>query len=76
MSSIDKRIVQMQFDNQGFEKGVSTTMNSLKRLNESLKMKGADNGLSNVQNGINKLTSLGMGALSSGVDAVSGRFNA
>ncbi len=76
MSSIDKRIVQMQFDNQGFEKGVSTTMNSLKRLNESLKMKGADNGLGNVQNGINKLTSLGMGALSSGVDAVSGRFNA
>ena len=76
MSSIDKRIVQMQFDNQGFEKGVSTTMNSLKRLNESLKMKGADNGLSNVQNDINKLTSLGMGALSSGVDAVSGRFNA
>lgn len=76
MSSIDKRIVQMQFDNQGFEKGVSTTMNSLKHLNESLKMKGADNGLSNVQNGINKLTSLGMGALSSGVDAVSGRFNA
>lgn len=76
MSSIDKRIVQMQFDNQGFEKGVSTTMNSLKRLNENLKMKGADNGLSNVQNGINKLTSLGMGALSSGVDAVSGRFNA
>ena len=76
MSSIDKRIVQMQFDNQGFEKGVSTTMNSLKRLNESLKMKGADGGLTNVQNGINKLTSLGMGALSSGVDAVSGRFNA
>ena len=76
MSSIDKRIVQMQFDNQGFEKGVSTTMKSLKNLNESLKMKGADNGLSNVQNGINKLTSLGMGALSSGVDAVSGRFNA
>lgn len=76
MSSIDKRIVQMQFDNQGFEKGVSTTMKSLKNLNESLKMKGADNGLSNVQNGINKLTSLGIGALSSGVDAVSGRFNA
>ena len=76
MSSIDKRIVQMQFDNQGFEKGVSTTMNSLKNLNESLKMKGATNGLSDVQSGINKLTSLGMGALSSGVDAVSGRFNA
>ena len=76
MSSIDKRIVQMQFDNQGFEKGVSTTMKSLNNLNESLKMKGATNGLSEVQGGINKLTSLGMGVLSSGVDAVSSRFNA
>ena len=75
MSSIDKRIVQMQFDNQGFEKGVSTTMKSLKNLNESLKMKNATNGLTEVQSGINKLTSLGMGALSSGVDAVSSRFN-
>ena len=76
MSSIDKRIVQMQFDNQGFEKGVSTTMKSLKNLNESLKMKNATNGLTEVHGGINKLTSLGMGALSSGVDAVSSRFNA
>ena len=76
MSSIDKRIVQMQFDNQGFEKGVNTTMKSLKNLNESLKMKNATNGLTEVHSGINKLTSLGIGALSSGVDAVSGRFNA
>ena len=76
MSSIDKRIVQMRFDNQGFEKGVSTTMKSLQNLNESLKMKNATNGLSDVQSGINKLTSLGMGALSSGVDAVSTKFNA
>lgn len=76
MSSIDKRIVQMQFDNQGFERGVSTTIKSLKNLNESLKMKNATNGLTEVQSGINKLTSLGMGALSSGVDAVSTKFNA
>ena len=54
MSSIDKRIVQMQFDNQGFERGVSTTLKSLKNLNESLKMKNATNGLTEVQSGINK----------------------
>ena len=76
MSSIDKRIVQMQFDNQGFEKGVNTTMKSLQNLNESLKMKNATNGLSDVQSGINKLTSLGMGALSQGVDNVATKFNA
>ena len=76
MSSIDKRIVRMRFDNQGFERGVSTTMKSLDKLNESLKMKNATTGLTDVQSGINKLTSLGMGALSSGVDAVSSKFNA
>ena len=76
MSSIDKRIVQMQFDNQGFEKGVSTTMKSLNSLNESLKMKGATNGLSEVNSSMNKLTSLGMGALASGIDGVTSRFNA
>ena len=76
MSSIDKRIVQMQFDNQGFERGVSTTIKSLNNLNESLKMKNATNGLSDIQSGINKLTSLGIGALSSGVDTVSTKFNA
>ena len=36
MSSIDKRIVQMQFDNGQFEKGVSTTMNSLNNLKSNL----------------------------------------
>lgn len=76
MSSIDKRIVQMQFDNQGFEKGVHTTMKSLQNLNESLKMKNATNGLTEVQSGINKLTSLGMDALSQGVDGVTTKFNA
>ena len=76
MSSIDKRIVQMQFDNQGFEKGVQTTMKSLQNLNESLKMKNATNGLSDVQSGINKLTSLGVGALAQGVDSVTTKFNA
>ena len=76
MSSIDKRIVQMQFDNQGFERGVKATQKSLESLNESLKMKNASTGLTEVQSGINKLTSLGMGALSSGVDAVSTKFNA
>ena len=75
MSSIDKRIVKMQFDNQGFEKGVHTTMRSLANLNESLKMKNATNGLAGVQSGMSKLASIGMGALSHGVDTVSMKFN-
>ena len=76
MSSIDKRIVQMQFDNQNFESGVKTTMNSLQALNEKLKMKGATDGLSNVDSGIKKLSSGGLNGLSAGVDGVTSKFSA
>ena len=76
MSSIDKRIVQMQFDNQGFERGVKSTQKSLESLNESLKMKTASTGLTEALRGVNTLTSSGFGALGNGVDAVSGKFSA
>ena len=76
MSSIDKRIVQMQFDNQGFERGVKATQKSLESLNDSLKMKTASTGLTEALRGVNTLTSSGLGALGIGVDAVSSKFNA
>ena len=52
MSSIDKRIVQMQFDNQNFESGVKTTMSTLQRLNEKLKMKSSTGGLDEVSKSV------------------------
>lgn len=36
MSSIDERIVSMQFDNQAFEKNVGTSLDSLKKLESSV----------------------------------------
>lgn len=59
MSSIDNRIVSMQFDNEKFERGVSTTLGSLSKLSDSLK--GLDN------------TSLD--DLSNTVENISGRFS-
>ena len=76
MSSIDKRIVQMQFDNQGFERGISTTMKSLGKLNESLKMKGTAEGLNGVNSGLKNLASIGLSGITSGVDTVTARFSA
>ena len=75
MSSIDQRIVQMRFDNAGFQNGVSNTLNSLKKLHESLKMKGSSKGLEDVGRGISKLNSSGMSGLSSGVDTVTAKFS-
>ena len=39
--SIDEKVVEMRFDNQHFEKNVSTTMSTLEKLKRSLKLEGA-----------------------------------
>ena len=76
MSSIDKRIVQMQFDNQNFESGVSKTMNSLQQLNEKLKMKDSSKGLDGVNESLNKLSGFGVSGLAAGVEGVTAKFSA
>lgn len=76
MSSIDKRIVQMQFDNQNFESGVSKTMNSIQQLNEKLKMKDSSKGLDGVNESLNKLSGFGVSGLTAGVEGVTAKFSA
>lgn len=48
MSSIDNRVVQMEFDNASFEKGVSQTLNSLKSLNSAIDETTASKGVSSI----------------------------
>lgn len=56
MSSIDNRIVSMQFDNEKFERGVSTTLGSLSKLSDSLK--GLDNtSLDDLSNNVENISS-------------------
>ena len=43
--SVEERIVEMRFDNQQFEKGVQTTMGTLDKLKQSLRLDGATKGL-------------------------------
>ena len=73
MSSIDKRIVQMEFNNQGFESGVKTTLNSLKNLNEKLKMNEGSKGLDNISRAASKVNLNGLGQ---GVETVKAKFTA
>ena len=56
MSSIDKRIVEMQFKNADFEKGVKQTMSSLKELDKSLNKKTSAKGLDDIDKGATKAT--------------------
>lgn len=69
MSSIDERIVSMQFDNQAFEKNVGTSLDSLKKLESSVDGlnglntdKLADQ-ISNISDRFNVLGIIGMTAL-------------
>lgn len=48
MSSIDERVVHMQFDNAQFERGVKSTLSSLEALQKSLKLDGAAKGLTDI----------------------------
>ncbi len=45
MSTIDERVVQMQFQNAAFERGVQQTLASLERLQRGLQLKDASKGI-------------------------------
>jgi len=45
MSSIDRRVVEMEFDNKQFENGIKDTLGSLEDLKNGLKLEGATKGL-------------------------------
>lgn len=45
MSDIDQRVVEMQFDNKDFEKNVKTSLNTLDKLKNSLKLEDSAKGL-------------------------------
>lgn len=72
MSSIDKRVVEAQFDNKQFESGIKDTLGSLARLKQGLKLDGATRGLSYI-NDVAQKTSLG--GLISGVSNAASEFS-
>lgn len=50
--AVDERIVEMQFDNEDFEKDVSKTMGTLDKLKNSLSFTNVKDGFDKIQNGI------------------------
>lgn len=71
--SVDEEVVRMRFDNNAFERGVSTTINTLSKLKNSLSFSGADKGLDQIQEKASKFSLRGM---SDGVDGISKKFSA
>lgn len=72
-TTVDNRVVELQFDNKQFESNVKTTMSTLERLKQSLNFKGASKGLDEIQASARKVDFSGM---SSGIDTVSAKFSA
>lgn len=54
-SQIEERIVSMRFDNQQFEQGVKTTMNSLKNLEAATKFKNSASSIDNLQKSLDSI---------------------
>lgn len=71
-STIDERIVEMQFNNQRFEQNVSTSISTLDKLKSALKLDSATNGLSAIEKGFDKLNLSGVG---SAVETIASRFS-
>ena len=72
MSSVDNRIVEMQFDNKQFEKGISTTINSIDDLKKALNFTGAEKGIDNITS---KFNGIGLDKVNTALDSVTSKFS-
>ena len=71
--TIDQQVVEMQFDNQHFERNVSKSMSTLDKLKQSLNLTGASKGLENI-NAAAKNNNFGV--LGNSVESVKTKFSA
>ena len=72
-NEIDRRIVEMEFNNKQFEPAAKATMSTLDKLKEKLNFSGASNGLENINNSAKKVT---LSPISNAVDSIHVKFSA
>jgi tape measure domain-containing protein len=70
-SSIEERVVRMEFDNASFERKMSSTIQSLEKLNTTLANTGSKNGLEELSRSANRFSMEGMGRA---IDGISSKF--
>lgn len=73
MSTVDNRIVKMSMDSGQFTSAANSTMNTLKKLGDSLKLTDGAKGLENIAS---KANNVNMDSLAASVDVVKQRFSA
>ena len=72
-SSIDNRVVSMQFDNKNFESNVKTSLSTLDKLKQSLKLDGAAKSLEGLSSSAKKVD---MSPIGRAAETVGLKFNA
>lgn len=72
MTGIDKRVVEMQFNNKQFEDNVGTSIKSLDNLKKGLNLDGAVKSLSNLDRAGK---SFSLEGIANGVDAIANKFS-
>lgn len=72
-TTVDNRVVEMQFDNAQFERNVSTSLSTLEKLKQSLNLTGAAKGLESVGSAARGMNLSGIG---SAAETVGLKFNA
>ena len=72
MASIDNRVVEMKFDNTAFESRLQTTIESLSRLETSLKLPNATKGFADVHAAAQKVS---FNPITSGIDNLVAKFS-
>jgi tape measure domain-containing protein len=73
MSSIDRRVVEMVFDNKAFEAGIKDTLGSLDALKKGLNLDGAAKGLHDISAAGRNFSLHG---IASGIENISSKFSA
>lgn len=70
---VDERVVEMRFDNAQFEKNVHQTMQSLEKLNDSLRLDGAEKGFEKIGDASAKVD---FDEMQGALDDLGGKFSA
>lgn len=72
-TTVDQRVVEMQFDNRNFERNVQTSLSTLDKLKQSLNLNGVAKGLDSINTAASRCN---MSGLNSAVESVQAKFSA
>lgn len=71
-TTIDNKVVSMEFQNDRFEKNIAQTQTSLERLKKSLKFNGASKGFEELQKSADKVN---LNTIANSIDNINSKFN-